>query len=162
NEWAIVDTSRIGSYTTPFTTTDPGPDGVRGTADDGGTLQLVDRANVAEQRVFTNPADPAYDSDYNTVEVAVNRPLPHQWMFLSSYEYTWLDQFHANTSSTSTTGAAGNAKDFDWRPNLRRYGRETSTIWNYKVLGRYVAPWDVGISGSYRLQSGRQWGRSLS
>ena len=30
------------------------------------------------------------------------------------------------------------------------------------MIGRYVAPLDVGISGSYKLQSGRQWGRSLS
>ena len=162
NEWAVVDVSRIGAYTTPFTTTDPGPDGTRGTADDGAALQLVDRTNVGEQRVFTNPSDPGYDSDYNTVELAINRRFHNKWMLLSSYEFTWLDQFHGNTSSTSTTGAAGDAKSYDWRPNIRRYGRETSTIWNYKLIGRYVAPWDIGVSGSYKLQSGRQWGRSIN
>jgi len=162
NEWAIVDTSRLSAYTVPFNTIDPGPDGARGTADDGGTLNLVDRTGVGENRVFTNPKDPAFNSDFNTIEFAINRRFRDKWMLLSSYEYTWLDQFHANTSSTSSTGAAGNGKSYDWRPNIRRYGRETSTIWNYKAIGRYVAPFDIGISGSYKLQSGRQWGRSIS
>ena len=30
------------------------------------------------------------------------------------------------------------------------------------MIGRYVAMWDIGISGSYKLQSGRNWGRTLS
>src|SRR5439155_6514194 len=162
NEWAVVDVSRINAYTVPFATKDPGPDGTLNTADDGATIQLVDRTAAPEQRMFTNPKNPSYDSDYNTVEVALNRRFRDNWLLLTSYEYTWLDQVHANTSSTSTTGAAGNAKMYDWRPNIRRYGRETSTIWNYKVIGRYVAPWEIGVSGSYKLQSGRQWGRSIS
>jgi carboxypeptidase family protein len=162
NEWATVDVARVKAYTTPFTTTDPGPDGTRGTADDGGPIDLLDRTSVAEQRLFTNPDDPRYDSDFNTIEFAINRRFRGKWMFLTSYEYTWLKQFHGNTSSTSQTGAAGNAKSYDWRPNIIRFGRETSTIWNYKLLGRYVARFDIGVSGSYRLQSGRQWGRSIS
>ena len=35
-------------------------------------------------------------------------------------------------------------------------------MWNYKILGRYIMPWDIGVSGSYKLQSGRQWGRSAA
>ena len=37
-----------------------------------------------------------------------------------------------------------------------------STVWNYKILGRYILPWEIGFAGSYKLQSGRQWGRSAS
>jgi hypothetical protein len=58
--------------------------------------------------------------------------------------------------------AAGNGKDFSWNENLRRFGRETSTIWNYKLIGRYTLPFDVGVSGSYKLQSGRNWGRAVN
>lgn len=159
NEWAIVDTNRIKAYTTSITRTEPGPDGVAGTADDA-TVNLLDRTAVAENRVFTNPKDPAYNSDYNTLEVALNRRFRNKWMLLTSFEYTWLDQFHGNASSTDRLDSAGNGKAYSWQPNLRRFGRETSTVWNYKLIGRYVLPYDIGISGSYKLQSGRQWGRS--
>ena len=162
NEWAIVDVNRLPTYTTPFTFIDPGPDNVRGNSDDQ-TLNLVDRqAGVAENRVFTNPSDPDNNSDYNTIEFAVNRRLRGRWMFLSSYEYTWLNQFHGNTNSTNALDSAGNGKNYDWQPNLRRFGRETSTVWNYKILGRYVLPFEIGVSGSYKLQSGRQWGRDVT
>jgi len=163
NEWAIVDVSRINAYTVPLPpTVDPGPDGISGNADDRPTISLVDRTAAPEQRVFTNPNAPEYNSDFNTVEVALNRRFHDKWMLLTSFGYTWLNQFHSNTSTTSVLSAAGNGKSYDWRPNIRRFGRETSTIWNYKLIGRYVAPWAVGISASYKLQSGRQWGRSLS
>lgn len=41
-------------------------------------------------------------------------------------------------------------------------GYETSTLWNYKIIGRYVLPLTVGMSGSWKVQSGGNWGRSLS
>ena len=33
-------------------------------------------------------------------------------------------------------------------------GIETSTLWNYKIIGRYVLPYDIGFSGSWKVQSG--------
>jgi Carboxypeptidase regulatory-like domain/TonB dependent receptor len=162
DEWATVDVSRLNAYTVPVVQPDRGPDGITGNADDGPPINLFDRTAAPEQRVFTNPDDPAYNSDFNSFEVALNRRFNQKWMVLTSFGYTWLDQFHANTSTTNVLQAAGNGKSYDWRPNIRRFGRETSTIWNYKLIGRYVAPWEVGISASYKLQSGRQWGRSLA
>lgn len=73
-----------------------------------------------------------------------------------------MNQFHNQTSTTDSLGAAGNSKEYDYRPNFREFGRETSTVWNYKVLGRYVMPWGIGTSASYKLQSGRNWGRSAA
>ena len=65
-------------------------------------------------------------------------------------------------STTSVLSAAGNTKAYSWNRNLRQADRETTTIWNYKLIGRYQLPWQIGTSGSYKLQSGRQWGRSVS
>ena len=161
NEWETIDINRQGAYTTPVTFADIGPDNIRGSSDDQ-VLLLLDRTAVPENRVFTNPTDPESKSDYNTIEFAINRRFRGKWMFLTSYEYTWLAQFHNQTSSTDALGSAGNTKAYDWRPNFRHFGRETSTVWNYKILGRYTMPWDIGTSASYKLQSGRQWGRSAS
>jgi hypothetical protein len=41
-------------------------------------------------------------------------------------------------------------------------GLETSTSWNYKVTGRYIMPLKIGTSGTWRHQSGNQWGRVTS
>jgi outer membrane receptor protein involved in Fe transport len=159
DDWAEVDASRIGAYTVPVTATDPGPDGQVGTPDDR-SIDLLDRTAAGSERVFTNPDD--FESDYNSVEVALNRRFAGNWMALTSFGYTWLDQFHTNSSTTSALEAGSVGKAFRWRPNERLFGRETSTLWNYKLIGRYVFKYDVGVSGSYKLQSGRQFGRTAS
>ena len=41
-------------------------------------------------------------------------------------------------------------------------GRETSTLWNYKLVGRYVLPYEIGFSGSWKVQSGFNYGRTIS
>ena len=41
-------------------------------------------------------------------------------------------------------------------------GFETTTTWNYKIIGRYVMPWAIGLSGSWKVQSGYQYGRVTS
>jgi hypothetical protein len=165
NEWDEVDVSRINAYTIPFTTLDPGPDGATGTADDR-ELQLMDRpANTPEERLFTNPNDPSYDSDFYTVEVAANRRMQGNWMLLTSVGYTWLTQLHDTASSTSALGTAFNGKEYNWEPNRRLFGdngRESSTLWNYKIIGQYIFPLGISTSASWKVQSGRQWGRVMS
>jgi len=165
NEWDEVDLTRVAAYTKPVTVADTGADGIAGTADDG-TVNLLDlnavAASIPQTRVYTNPDDPTYDSDYHTVEFALNRRFKDKWMALTAFGYTWLDQYHGVTSSTSSLGAAGVGKSYNWIPNQRLYGRETSTLWNYKLIGRYVFRYDIGVSASYKLQSGRNWGRSIS
>ena len=84
-------------------------------------------------------------------------------MLLTSFAYTWLDQFHATTTNTGALDALAQGEAYNWRPNQRLFGdegKETSTLWNYKVIGRYTFPWEIGFSGSWKVQSGRQYGRS--
>jgi hypothetical protein len=69
------------------------------------------------------------------------------------------------TSSTSNTGIAGNLRSYFYRPSQLMFGDngfETTTTWNYKVVGRYVLPYDFGLSGSWKVQSGYQYGRVTS
>ncbi len=86
-------------------------------------------------------------------------------MVLTSFGYTWLNQFHATTTGTGALDALAQGKTYNWRDNQNLFGdegRETSTLWNYKVIGRYVMPWEIGLSGSWKVQSGRQYGRNTS
>ena len=97
------------------------------------------------------------------MEFAVNRRFNGGWMLLTSFGYTWLDQLHATTTNTGALDALAQAQTYNWRPNQRLFGdegKETSTLWNYKVIGRYTFPWEIGFSGSWKVQSGRQYGRN--
>ena len=50
--WGVVDLNRAPTYTVPFAFVDPGPDSVRGTADDQ-TLNLLDRPANLPSSAFT-------------------------------------------------------------------------------------------------------------
>jgi hypothetical protein len=157
--WAESDTIRAGAYTVPFTINDPGPDGVAGTGDEQ-TFQSFDRpGGIGLDRVYTNPE--GFDADFNTVEVALNRRMLGKWMLLTSAGMTWSKMQHF-----STTTPTGYTRAYSFRPADRlfgdEFGRETSNVWNYKVIGRYQMPWGVGASGSWRVQAGQQYGRTIN
>jgi hypothetical protein len=147
NVWGEVDVARAPNYTVPFTFTDPGPDNRAGTGDEQ-TFSTFDlRPSTPSDRVYTNP--PTNDDDYHTVEVALNRRFARGAMLLTSFGHTWRHQ--------------GNGS---YRPTDRLFvddnGGESTTLWNYKLVGRYTLPWEIGLSGSWKLQSGDQWGRTVS
>ena len=155
NEWGEIDAIRTPAYTVPITITDPGPDNRVGTGDEQ-TFQTFDRpSSIGSDRVYTNPE--GNDADFHTMEVGVNRRFAGRWMLLSSFGYTWRNQLHDVTS---------NGRFYSYRPARQlfgdEFGRETSTFWNYKIIGRYVLPYDIGLSGSWKVQSGIQWGRTIS
>ena len=165
DEWVEIDPLRLAATTIPVQIRDNGVDGLANTSDDR-LLDFVDRpASTPENRVFTNPSDPSFDSDFHTVEFAVNRRFANRWMLLTSYAYTWLNQFHSDTTNTGALDAITQAREYNWNPNQRIFGdngKETSTLWNYKLVGRYTMPFEIGLSGSWKVQSGRQYGRSIS
>lgn len=155
--WAEIDAIRTPAYTIPFTINDPGPDNVFGTGDEQ-QFNTFDRpAAIGSDRVFTNP--PGMDADYHTVEFAVNRRFSNRWMLLSSVGHVWSKMLHDVTGYGRLTSALA------YRPARRLFGDngvETSTLWNYKLVGRYVLPYDIGFSTSWRVQSGQQYGRTIS
>jgi hypothetical protein len=157
-----VDRARVTAQTVPVQVTDRGPDGILGNQDDSQLTLYTVPTGTPTERFFTNPTDPAYNSDYHTFEVALNRRFRNGWMVLTAFEHTWLKEFLGTTSTTSVLSSAGNTKSYSWNRNIQQADRETTTLWNYKLVGRRSLPWDVGISGSYKLQSGRQWGRAAN
>jgi len=157
NVWGEIDVTRAAAYTVPFTISDPGPDRVAGTGDDKTFQTRALAAGTGQDRVYTN--NPNADADFHTMEFALNRRFSGKWMLLTSFGYTWTNTVH-------TQGANGNAgRGVVYRPfdlMLGDNGRETSTVWNYKIIGRYVLPYDIGFSGSWKVQSGFNYGRTIS
>jgi hypothetical protein len=153
NVWDEIDTIRTPAYTIPFTINDPGPDNLPNTGDEQ-TFQTFDRpATIGSNRVYTSLED--NKADFHNVEFAVNRRLSGRWMMLTSFGYTWSDMRHAS----------GGGRTFSYRPSDRLFGDdgyETSTTWNYKIIGRYTLPWEIGLSGSWKVQSGFNYARTIA
>jgi hypothetical protein len=157
NVWGEYDTIRGPAYTVPVTIPDPGPDNNAATTADNQTFQSFDRTAVPQDRVYTNIPDA--DADFHTIEFAVNRRFANRWMLLTSFGHTWYTMLH------DTTGYGRLTNNQNFLPVRRLFGDngiETSTTWNYKIIGRYVAAWDIGLSGSWKLQSGQNYGRTLT
>ena len=162
NAWGEIDMARASAYTVPFTIQDPGPDRTAGTADDQRFETMALRAGVGTDRVFTNLGERG-NADFQNVEFAVNRRFSGRWMLLASYGMTWSTMAHVQAAN-GNLNRYGNTT-FPYRPADRLWGDdgvETSTLWNYKIVGRYVMPWDIGFSGSWKVQSGFNYGRTIS
>src|SRR5688572_341696 len=153
NLWGEIDVLRDANYTVPFTINDPGADRVVGTADDQQFQTQALAAGTPQDRVYTNSDE--NNADFQNVEFAFNRRFSGKWMMLASYGMTWSTMNHT----------AGSGRTFVYRPFDQMFGDagvETTTLWNYKIVGRYVMPWDIGVSGSWKVQSGFNFGRTIS
>ena len=153
NVWGEIDVVRAAGYTVPFTINDPGADRVVGTADDQQFQTRALAAGTGTDRVYTN--SDRNNADFHTAEFALNRRFSGKWMMLTSFGYTWSTMVHSQTAG----------RTFVYRPFDLMWGdegRETSTLWNYKIIGRYVLPYDIGFSGSWKVQSGFNFARTIS
>ena len=153
NVWGEVDVVRAAGYTVPFTIADPGADRVVGTSDDQSFQTMALATGVGTDRVYTN--DERNDADFHTAEFALNRRFANKWMLLTSFGYTWSTMQHA----------ASGARTFVYRPSDMLFGdggKETDSLWNYKIIGRYVMPFEIGFSGSWKVQSGFNYARTIS
>jgi outer membrane receptor protein involved in Fe transport len=170
NGWGEVDMARYDQYSIPFQFNDVGADNVAGTGDDQ-VIDLLDRpAGIPSDRTLTNPGNvegmPDNYANYHTMEIGVNKRFSDRWLLLTSYEYSWLKDWRRSASSTSALGVLRalqpDLTTWLWRPNQRYLGEGETSIWNYKIVGRYIFAYDIGVSASYKLQSGFHYPRELS
>jgi hypothetical protein len=162
NVWGEIDVIRAAGYTVPFTFTDPGADRVVGTSDDQAFSTMALATGTGTDRVFTNLGERG-NADFQNVEFAINRRFSGKWMLLTSFGATWSTMAHTQAAN-GNLGRYGNTT-FPYRPADRLMGEdgvETSSLWNYKIIGRYVLPYEVGFSGSWKVQSGFNYGRTIS
>ena len=108
--------------------------------------------------MFTNLGERG-NADFQNVEFAINRRFSGKWMLLTSFGMTWSTMAH------TAAGARYGNTTFPYRPADRLFGDdgvETTSLWNYKIIGRYVLPYEIGFSGSWKVQSGFNYGRTIS
>ncbi len=157
NVWGEVDVLRAANYTVPFTINVPGPDRIAGNGDDQQFQTMALAAGTGQDRTYTN--DERNNADFQNVELAINRRFSGKWMMLASWGMTWSTMQHTQGANANLNrGFVYRPFDMLWGDN----GVETSSLWNYKIVGRYVMPLDIGFSGSWKVQSGFNYGRTIS
>jgi len=153
---------------TPVTITDPGPDGVLGTSDDGGSITVFnqDPATLGQDRfILTNPK--GLTANYKGVEIQVNKRFSDKWQMVTGLTLGRANAFAKGSGSfipggNADTGGIGTGL-FD-TPNslINAKGR---SFWDrpviFKLAGSYVAPWDLTIGAFLKAQSGVPFPRQI-
>jgi hypothetical protein len=140
------------AYANAFTTVDPGPDGIVGTADDGGPVTYYDYTNDYRGAAFVQNEDlntDGYTNSYHNIEVAAQKRLSHRWQLVTSFLATHRDIW-ANSQTTGIPQTP-NAANF--------YPKSNYWEWGFKLSGSYQLPYQVQLAAMFTSQSGSVWAR---
>lgn len=136
------------AYTNAYTTTDPGPDGVIGTADDGGPVTYYDYSSAYRGSAFIRNEDintDGYTNSYHNIEVAAQKRLSNRWQLVTSFLATHRDIWRNGIPQDP------NAANF--------YPKSKYWEWGFKLSGSYLLPYDVQLAAMFTSQSGAVWAR---
>ena len=128
-----------GQNYTPITLTDPGRDGLLGTADDAPLLVYNLNAGVTPTTKTIN--DPRLANRYDGVDFIVTKRYEDGWTLLAGYTYAHQEVdltslANPNNAYVNAAGVSGG----------RRH--------NLKASGSYLLPYKVLLAANFRLQSG--------
>jgi hypothetical protein len=140
--YETIEQARVASlFTLAREVADPGPDGLRGNADDGAPFIVYDiPAGVTLPPSVGRLETPEENFNrYKTIELMVNKRMSDRWSLVASAHHLWAD--------TTLWG-----KDED--PNEALYNEYSFTNWSFKLFGTYRAPWGIVVSPLLRHQSG--------
>jgi hypothetical protein len=148
------------SYTIPIRNTDPGPDNIRGNADDPGTAityyeyPVALRGNRFQAPWIVN--DPAANKDYSSFEISASRRLANRWSMHGSFSYTKID----DPLPVNTAGGVGAFEANTRDPNAEIFAADNTKEWQGRVSGSYLMPWGIQLSANYQARSGAYWART--
>ena len=149
------------AFTRPVTIPDPGPDNVRGNADDGPAIQgfnLPVGFNLPAANVQTNVPDS--DSDFYTWEITGTKRYSQRWSLMASFAHTWVREFE-----NAYFGNTVKQHDLRVTPNDEINtvdGRHHFTTWQAKLHGTWESPlWEIKLTPILRHQSGQPQGRTF-
>jgi hypothetical protein len=149
NRYQTVNVLRPASaYSIPITTTDPGPDGVVGTGDDGGAVTYYDYTAAYAGSAFVQNQDlntPGYTNRYHNFEVAAQKRLSNRWQLVTSFLATRTDMWR-NGIPQDPNAAGFFPKSKYWE-------------WGFKLSGSYELPFQIQAAAMFTSQSGAVWAR---
>lgn len=139
-------------YDIPITRRDPGPDGVLGTADDGGMVTFYDYAATYRPATFVQ-------------NQTLNAPssVPDDWS--QSFEAAFTKR-QGRVWSTTASITLNNAHGYTWATTPNQSGRLlfptlNTWRWNSKLNGDFNLPGGVSVGGILEFLSGPQGARTV-
>jgi outer membrane receptor protein involved in Fe transport len=114
-------------------------------------------------RLYTNPGSETCSfcqeltRDYRALQLTFRKRMSHRWQLFGSYvlsKATGTKGQGHNESQGAVFGNPNNQLYLDGRLNLDRPHQ-------FKLQGTFEAPFDINLSGSYILQSGLPWARTV-
>jgi hypothetical protein len=148
----------ISAYTTPFTVTDIGLDGVSGTGDDRPLTFLgipTSQLGPATQVFMNVPAI----GRFRTVELSMTKRPRQRWSMQAGASYTWTKE-HGGAGAFTYLGNNVAPSIYPNSPNDTSLNSFTS--WSFKASGSYEAPWGIRVSPVLRHQAGQNYGRTIT
>jgi carboxypeptidase family protein len=148
------------SYNIPISSTDPGPDNIRGNADDPGTVityyeyPVALRGNAFQAPWIVN--DPAANKHYTSFELAASKRLSQGWSMQASYSFTQLHDPLPDNTAGGTGAFNANTKD----PNAEIFALDNTKEWQVRISGSYMLPYGIQLSANYQSRSGAYWART--
>ena len=147
NNTAGVELQRLGSlFTSQVSVRDPGVDGIFGNADDGPNFIIYDippGVAIPQSRTITQTVDGIIVVD-RAFDITLTRRMRNNWSIMTNFLYNW-----------------DRDKGFVQNPNNERFNDNTVTLWAFKVVGTYRAPWGLVFSPSVRHQAGDPLARNV-
>jgi len=148
------------SYSIPITSTDPGPDNIRGNADDPGTsityyeYPVALRGNAFQAPWIVN--DSASDKRYTSFEIAASKRLSNRWSLQASYSFTQIHDPLPDNTAGGTGAFNANTKD----PNAEIFAADNTKELQGRFSGSYMLPYGVQLSANYQVRNGAYWART--
>ncbi len=146
----------------PTSISDAGPDGLAGTADDGGQIVVYNlRSELRDvPPLYVTRNVPGANSDYRTWEVTATSRVSRRSTVTGTLTYT--------TSQDQGRSFAGNLvrdNEFPATPNdllhATAAGAYRSAVWSGRVDGVYEMPFGIRAVPVFRYDAGQPFGRTL-
>ncbi len=149
HDWQKVDLARTADlYTQPVSVVDPGPDGVKGTADDR-TITLYDIPSSVTLPVsrYQMQTPDGNNEQYMNYEITVNKRMSSRWMMVGSFYWTGQHYLQNGVPTNPLMAYNNYVKD---------------SYWTSHFSGTYQAPWGILISPILRMQQGQPTDRTYT
>ncbi len=150
DEYENINPARpFDAYSVMLNRQDPGPDGVTGTADDGGMVDVYDyttayRGAAFDKTEYYNRPDER-DDHYNNLELALSKRSGGRWSGQMS--------FLATKNHRSLTG-------YPQSPNDLYFNLDQTWEVSYRMAGTYRAPYGINLAAIFTALNGQPGQRS--
>lgn len=156
DQFATLEISVPFDYYDPIALTDPGRDGVVGTADDQRMTLYNERLPLIPS-ITQQTNDDRLDQRYHGFEISASKRYSNRWTMIAGYTYssTRIDCCTNNGNNSSTIGS----------PNsfINAAGKSTDDrAHNFKLTGSYLLPYDIQFGGNFRLLAGQPITRTFA